>query len=159
MANVPGNEFPSKNYLCSLYPGEEQFQINLRQHHPRGYLGSGLQEFSTTAPLSWPQECTCLSHFPSAMWGTSLPYIHSCKLSKSCHFLWAKGGKQLRDGMYRITYYVLCHYILPAFLRHKPFNTLFIFFLSRICPKFDMCRKCLFNLPSFSILLGHSNMW
>lgn len=113
--------------MCSLYLGEEQFQINLTQHHPHGYLSWGLQEFSTTAPLSWPQECTCLSHFPLAMWGTSLPYIHSCKLSKSCHFLWAKGGKRLRDGMHRITYYVLCHNILPAFLRHTPFNTLFIF--------------------------------
>lgn len=68
-----------------------------------------------------------LSHFPSAMWGPSLPYIHSCTLSKSCHFLRVKGGKQLRDGMNRITQHLLCHYILPAFLRLKPFNALFIF--------------------------------
>lgn len=148
MVNVPGNQCFLLKQLVHSKPGEKQFQINLLQHHSRGYLDSNFQKFTKTTPLSWPQECRCLSHFPLAMWGTSSPYIQSCKQAKSCHFLWAKGGKELRDGMHRITYHLLCHYVLTSFLKAQTFQCSVHFFLARMWPKFDVCRRCLFSLPS-----------
>lgn len=81
------------------------------------------------------------------MWGTSSPYIQSCKQAKSCHFLWTEGGQELHDGMCRITYHLLCHYVYP-FLKAQTLQHTVHFFLSRMWPKFDMCRRCLFRLPS-----------
>ena len=163
MVNVPGNQFFLLKRLVHSKPGEKQFQINLLQHHSRGYLDSNFQKFTKTTPLSWPQECRCLSHFPLAMWGTSSPYIQSCKQAKSCHFLWAKGGKELRDGMHRITYHLLCHYVLPAFWRHKRFNALFIF-SSQECGQNLMCVEDVYldSLPqhspqSFKYVVGKEN--
>lgn len=119
--------FLLKNTCAHCILEKNNSKLTLRSTTPMATL---VQAYRNSAQLhhSAGLRNARLSHFPSAMWGTSLPYIHSCKLSKFCHFLWAKGGKRLRDGMHRITYYVLCHYILPAFLRHKPFNTWFIFF-------------------------------
>lgn len=163
MVNVPGNQCFLLKQLVHSKPGEKQFQINLLQHHSHGYLDSNFQKFTKTTPLSWPQECRCLSHFPLAMWGTSSPYIQSCKQAKSCHFLWAKGGKELRDGMHRITYHLLCHYVLPAFWRHKRFNALFIF-SSQECGQNLTCVEDVYlaSLPqhspqSFKYVVGKEN--
>jgi hypothetical protein len=89
MTNMPRNHFFStENSLCILI-WTEQFQINFMKQQPCGYLDSNIQEF--TRPYhSAGLKNACLIHFPSAMWGTSLPYIQNCMQSNSCHFQWVR---------------------------------------------------------------------
>lgn len=160
MANVPGNHFFFFLLKATehIKPGERQFQINLTQHQPHGYLDSNIQEFTKTTLLSWPQECTCLSHFPSAMWGTSFPYIPRVESSPSSVIF--SGQREEEDYvMACIESRIISCAIISYQLSSGADPPTCCLFFSRICPKFDMCKRCLFSLPSFSVFTIHSNVW
>lgn len=155
----PETSFPSKTSLCTPYPGEQQFQINLAWRHPPLWLLwfklTGIQQDHTTQLASGMRMS---EPFPFGHVGniTAIyPQLYGVQvLSFSAR---AKGGKGLRAGMRGDRGSPLpLHF--ASFLKAQTLQHNVYFFFSRICPKFDMCRKCLFNLPSFSFLPGHSNM-